>query len=333
VRNAAAAINPVVLATGLGVTDYFYVGDDSRLHHDRRSVTWRGSQSFTPAMPIGISLASQIAADGYGNGEIVLAARGSDNSIYFWRFSEGAWSAPVAVASSMASAPILLHVGAAHLELLAVDFDHKVCRWRFNGTSWSARIPISSTFRINENLFKQASASSWGDGTVDLVVVSLDTKELYQRRIGPDDEVCTMPIGCPAPRTFNKIGGAVIDTPVLTAFSPEKMNVLTMQGQLAWFSSWSYIAPSQPITFPPKRDLEMRWTEFQDTGGREMVIGGAGNSGARNFAAIAIDFDGHVLLNRISDGHWTGFQPVGGQLPGMILPTPVILPAIAAHGG
>jgi len=332
VRQSLAPINPIVLATGIGITDYIYLGDDSRLHHDR----WRshgGGNIYTVNFPVGVSLASQLAADSYGNGAIELAAKGTDNRIYHWRFSDGSWSAPVVVASSMASAPILLHVGAAHLELLAVDFDHKVCRWRFNGTSWSARIPVSSTFRVNENLFRQSSASSWGDGTVDLVVVSLDTKELYHRRIGPDDEVCTMPIGCPAPRTFNKIGGAVIDVPVLTAFSPEKMNVLFLQSSLSWFSSWSYLALSQPVTFPPKRDFVLVWTPFQDMGAKEMVIGATANSGPRNYVAVAVDFNGHLLLNRISDGGWTGFQPISGQTSEMVLPSPVILPTIAAHGG
>jgi hypothetical protein len=208
-----------------------------------------------------------------------------------------------------------------------------VCRWRFNGTSWSGKIPVPSTFRVNEVLFKQASASSWGDGTVDLAVVSLDTRELFHRRIGPDDEVCTMPIGCPAPREFNKIGGSVLEVPVLTAFSPEKMNVLTMQGQLSWFSTWSSLALVQTPTFPPKRDFVLRWTAFQDMGAKEMVIGAAGNSGVRNYAVVAINFDGRVLINRYSDGRWLGFEPIGGQTAEMVHPSPVILPAIAAHGG
>src|SRR5262245_44652852 len=188
----------------------------------------------------------------------------------------------------MASAPILLHVGAAHLELLAVDFNHQVCRWRFDGTSWSAKIQVPSTFSVNEALFKQASASSWGDGTVELAVVNLNTRELFYRRIGPDNEVCTLPTGCPAPRTFIKLGGNVIDVPVMTAFTPDKMNILTMQSDLSWYSTWSYLAPSQPITFPPKRDFELRWTTFQTMGAKEMVIASAGNSGPRNYVAIGI---------------------------------------------
>ena len=331
VRNTAVPINPIVLASGLGITDYIYFGDDNRLHHDRWHHLGAG-QTYTPAIPVGVTLAGQLAADSYGNGSIELAALDFSGRIYHWRFAYGNWSAPVVVTSGMVSSPILLHVGAAHLELLAVDLDHRVCRWRFNGTSWSGKISVPSTFRVKETLFKQASASSWGDGTVDLAVVSLDTKELFHRRIGPDDEVCTMPLVCPAPREFNKIGGIVLEVPVLTAFSPEKMNILTMQG-LSWFSTWSYMAPLQTPTFPPRRDIVLRWTTFQDTGGKEMVIGATANSGARNYAAVGIDFDGRLLINRYSDGRWLGFEPVGGQAAEMVLPSPVILPTIAAHGG
>ncbi|HKG23880.1 MAG TPA: hypothetical protein VKC34_18400 [Blastocatellia bacterium] len=332
VRALQNPIDPVVLSTGYGITDCIYFGDDGRLHHDRYYGNGSG-QLYTLSVPIGLFLTRQLAADSYGNGLIELAALASDGRIYHWRFRDGKWSAPVAVAGGMISSPVLLYTGAGQLELLAVDLDHKLFRWRFTGTGWGSRISVPSTFSIKETLFKPMSASSWGDGTVDLAVVDLDTQELHHRRIGPGDETCARVFGCPAPRVFSNLGGKVIEAPVLTAFSPVRLNILTMQGQLAWFSNWASMAPLQPITFPPQRDLLVSWSGFEDTGAREMVVGSAANSGRSNYAAVAIDFDGRILINRNREGRWTGFQPVIGQSPEMILRSPLVLPALAAHGG
>ncbi len=64
-----------------------------------------------------------------------------------------------------------------------------------------------------------------------------------------------------------------------------------------------------------------------------MVVGGAANAGRKNYAAIAIRFDGRLFINRYQDDRWTGFQPIVGQTTNMLIPLPLILPAIAAHGG
>ena len=207
-----------------------------------------------------------------------------------------------------------MYTGSGKLELLAVDLDHKLYRWRYLGTGWVARLALASDFFIEENLFGPTAASSWGDGTVDVVVVNRDTRALYQRRIGPDDEICTLWFPCPAPRVFNKLGGSIADKPVLTAFSPTNLNVLTMQG-IQWFSNWASRDPVQPILNPPLRDPLLAWTGFQFIGGSEMVVGAAANCGKRNYAAVAIDFDGHIHIIRYQDGRWTGFQPLAGKPP------------------
>ena len=62
-------------------------------------------------------------------------------------------------------------------------------------------------------------------------------------------------------------------------------------------------------------------------------MGAAANCGKRNYAAVAIDFDGQIHIIRYQDGRWTGFQPIAGQTSEMIFNSPLILPAIAAYGG
>lgn len=67
-------------------------------------------------------------------------------------------------------------------------------------------------------------------------------------------------------------------------------------------------------------------------GGKDLIIGAAANAGRNNYAVAAIDFDGRILINRNSDGRWSGFQPLVGQTPEMFLSSPIVLPALAAQG-
>lgn len=330
VRTSANPIDPIILSSGNGFVDRIVMGKDNKLHHDRSFNNGAGTP-YTPTVPSGVTL-TRTAAVSYGNGLIELVALGNNGRLYHWRFRNSAWSNPTALGNSIVSEPALLHVGAGQLELLAVDADYRLLRWRFTNNAWTGSTVISGDFRISNQMFGQTSVSSWGDGTVDVVVVNADTRALYQRRIGPGDETCTG-FGCPAPRVFNLIGGKVYDTPVLTAFSPSKLNVLTMGQSLSWYSSWSGLQTFQPIVFPPLRDPLLAWSNFTYMGGTEMVISNAAHTGRNNFAAIAIHLDGRVYINRYTDGRWTGFQPIIGQTSSMVLTLPVILPSLATHGG
>ncbi len=321
-------VDPIVLSTGPGMFDTIALDKYGRPEHSRHYSTG-SSFPVTLTVPAGVKLTAMSAAS-YGNGFVELAARGSDNRVYHWRYRGGVWSQPVAIANQIISAPILMHTGAGHLELLAVDFDYHLFRWRFVNNAWQPRLSIAHDFRINNALFGSSSASSWGDGTVDLAVVGLDTRNLYHRRIGPGDEICTQPFGCPAPRVFSNLGGSIMEDPVLTAFSPTSLNVLTMQG-LKWHSNWASKHYNQWFPVPPPPDPRLYWSGFEYIGGDEMVVGGAAHTGRKNFAAVAIR-DGQFYINRNSDGSWTGFQPVIGQQPDQILRLPIFLPAITAHG-
>jgi hypothetical protein len=213
-----------------------------------------------------------------------------------------------------------------------VDLDYHLFRWRFVGNAWQPRLSIAHDFRINNALFSSSSASSWGDGTIDLAVVGLDTRNLYHRRIGPGNEICSQPIPslCPAPRVFSNLGGSIWEDPVLTAFSPTRLNALTMQG-LRWHSIWASKHPNQLVVAPAPPDPRLRWSAFDYIGGDEMVVGGAAHTGRNNFIAVAT-FAGQLYINRNVGGRWTGFQPIIGQQSEQILRSPIFLPAIAAHG-
>lgn len=330
VRTSANPIDPIILSSGHGFVDRIVMGKDNKLHHDRSFNNGAGTP-YTLTVPTGVTL-TRTSAVSHGSGLIELVALGNNGRLYHWRFRNSAWSNSTTLGTGIVSKPALLHIGAGQLELLAVDADYRLLRWRFTNNAWTNAITISSNFRISNQMFGQTSVSSWGDGTVDVVVVNADTRALYQRRIGPGDEICAG-FGCPAPRVFNLIGGKVYDTPVLTAFSSTKLNVLTFGQNLSWYSSWSSLQTFQPIVIPPLRDPLLAWSSFEYMGGTEMIVSGAAHTGRNNFAIVTIHFDGRVYINRNTNGRWTGFQPIVGQTPSMILTSPVILPSLATHGG
>jgi hypothetical protein len=123
-----------------------------------------------------------------------------------------------------------------------------------------------------------------------------------------------------------------LEDPVLTAFSPTKLNVLTMAG-LQWYSAWANKHPSPWFVAPAPPDPRLLWSASELIGGG-MIVGGAAHAGRNSFVALAIS-DGQLFVNRNANGRWTGFQPVIGEHPGSewIFRSPIFLPALAAHGG
>jgi len=330
-RTTSNVVDPIALSSGPGMTDFIVMRDDGRPQH-LRSINSGGGPVFTLTAPAGVTI-TKMSATSHGNGLIELIALGSNNCLYHWRYRNLTWSSPTLLASSIISAPALLHVGAGQLELLAVDIDYRLLRWRFVGNSWTSQIIIPATFRINNTLFGQTSVSSWGDGSVDVAVINRDTQELNHRRVGPGDETCTspLPFTCPAPRVFANLGGRIWEDPVLTAFSPTKLNILTMQG-LRWYSISASRHSNQFFPIPAPPDPRLLWSSFEYIGGDEMLVGNTAHSGSKNFAALAIR-DGRIYINRNLNGCWTGFQPVIGQTTGTLFRLPVFLPNLSARGG
>ena len=320
--------DPIVLSSGTGMFDTIALDTKGRPSHVR-SFSNGGGTITTLLVPSGVTLTA-LSAVSYGNGLVELVASATNNRIYLWRYRNGAWSSPVSIATGVISAPILVYKGAGQLELLAVDLDYRLFRWRFVGNAWQPPLLVPSTFRVDEKTFGPQAAASWGDGSLDLAVLDKDTKALNYRRIGPGDEVCSG-FGCPAARVFANLGGSNLETPVFSAFGPTSLNILTMQG-LKWYSITSRSNPFQVITFPPRPDPAINWGGFEYIGGDEMIVSGAANTGRKNLAAVGIK-EGHILVNRFVNGHWSGFQTVIGQPPEQLLLSPIILPAIAAHGG
>lgn len=318
-------IDPLILSSGPGMFDTFMLLSSGKLQHTRY---YNNGTSYPQNLitPTGVKVIG-ISATTYGNGFVDLAATTSDSKVHFWRYRGGVWSQPNVVADQVISAPILKYMGAGQLELLVIEFDHNLRRYRFAQNAWLEPLSISHSFQIDNNKFSSASASSWGDGTVDIVVSDLNTNKLHHRRIGPGNWTCTTPFGCPPLRTFNPIGGTSLESPVLTAFSPTNLNLLTMQG-LRWYSTWASAIPFQP--YPPRRDPVIRWSSFKYIGGDEMVVSQTAHTGRKNFVAIGVK-EGKFYLNRNENWQWKGFNQVIGQKPNQIVKIPIFLPDITSH--
>ncbi|MEP7074548.1 MAG: hypothetical protein ABI878_01955 [Acidobacteriota bacterium] len=327
-RTTGPLADPVVLSAGIGMFDTITIAANGKPSHIRNFSDGSGMIN-TLTTPAGVTLSS-LSAFSYGNGLVELVASATNNNVYHWRYRNGTWSAPVLIATGVISAPILIYKGVGQFEMLGVDVDYRLFRSRFLGNMWQPRLLVPGTFRINELAFGPQAAATWGDGVIDIAILNKDTKALNYRRIGPGDEVCSG-FGCPAARVFSNLGGSNLETPVMSAFGPTSLNILTMQG-LRWYSKASRASTFHIITFPPQPDPAMTWSGFEYIGGEEMVVSGAANTGRKNFAAVGIR-EGRVLVNRFVDGHWTGFQQVIGQKDEQIILTPTILPAISAMGG
>ncbi len=322
IKTTGNIVDPIILSTGTGIFDTIALKKDGNIVHTRTY-----SNGATQSKYISVSTSVKgMSATTYGNGYVELVAVGTNRKVYHWRFRDGNWSGGNIIADGVISDPIIKHNGAGQLELMGVDFDQQLKRWRFYDNQWHSKLDVSHTIRINDNLFNSKSASSWGDGTIDLVVVDKDTQKIYHRRIGPGDENCTQPIGCAPPRQFFFVGDKSVETPILSAFSPTRMNILAMKG-LRWYSSWSSLF-NTPIQHP---EPPIQWEDFKDIGGNEMVIGNATNSGRQNLTTIATA-TGEIYINRNKNGDWSGFQKVYGQSNENILRTPIFLPNIASLG-
>ena len=326
VTNYPNPLDPVILANGPGLTDLLYLGNDGAPRHIRRRNNF-SAQAFTLTIPAGVSLRSTLAATSYGNGAVELVMVGSDNGLYHWRFRGGTWSAPARLNGAVNSAPVLASVGAGNLELLALGGDLKLYRWRFVNGAWANWQQLTSSFTIDATKFGPQMAASYGDGTLDVAVVSAQTGAIYQRRIGGYEN---LPPGLlsPAARTFNFVGGNVADTPALLAVSPTNLHLLARGTNGVTYSNTAFANGNAPLG---GGDRPIAWRGYTPISQPGLLIGGIVAAGPRDFSAVGVDAAGRLWLNRYDGMSWRGFLPVAGQTPDMQLGPPLFRPALAGH--
>lgn len=326
-KSSPNPIDPVVLSSGAGVVDYLYLDSSNVIKHSR-SWNFGGGTGASLIMPAGVTSWSNLSAVSYGSGFMDLIATGS-NRFYHWRYRNGTWSSFVQLSGSIISQPILTYTGAGRLELFALGGDQKLYRWQYINGGWSNWSQITSSFTINANYFTSQSASSYGDGMVDLVVVNSQTGALYHRRIGgAADEPCSG-FNCPPLRSFNQIGGVLTDAPVLSALSPTSLHVFAIGTDRVTYSNWA--SPGGGLV-QAGADPPLRWSGYSNISEPNLLLGNAVVMGGKRINIVAVNQQGKLLINRYSNGAWTGFQILVGPTPSMQFNAPRYRPALAANG-
>jgi hypothetical protein len=317
--------DPLVVSAVPGEYDIFEVGSDGRLRHTRRSS--RGS-SFTYAFSAvgGQLFRAQPAVVGYGSGQLEMVAVAQNNSLYFWRYQNGTWSSGVQIPGFVISQPVLAYVGAGQMVLLAIGGDRKMYMWSFTNGAWSAYAQVPTSFTINNLYFGRLAASSWGDGSLDVGLVDSQTGALNHGRIGPGYFTTGIALGLTPSKAFTSLGGILVDTPILTAFSPTRINILAVGTDSNVYSTWS--SPNYSQAFLLSQAPPIVWSGYSYIGGNRVLLGGVAKLGANELTAAGIDSSGRLSLARFNGAKWMQFEPVIGQVTGSLLAPPMYRPAV-----
>jgi uncharacterized protein YceK len=331
---------PMAVATAPGVLDVLYLGVDERLHHLRYRDGRPASDVRMDQRPGLTSPARPGAVAVAGHLEVVVRAR--DATLKHWRYRAGRWDGPLDVpdAGNVVSAPALVGTGAGGRELFAVrGDDQRVHHWRFENGQWTPPRALASDVPVNALLFTGLSASSWGDGTVDLVVAENSSRRMLHRHVAPSE-----PTAAPG---FAAIGGPPADSIALIALGPTRLRVLGSTAGDRQFSTWSAgpplirrsglldlersVPPATPRRGPvgPETAAPLVWSS-EIFPGRRLEIAGLAALGARDLLAGAIDGQGRVYLGRFLDWRWSGFAPLYGQ-PLEAQPTLFMLPGFTGR--
>lgn len=283
--------------------DIISVGSDGNIRHIRRPN--RGAPvTAVLTLPPNSTFRSQPTVVGYGSGYLEVVTASQSGSLYHWRFQNGVWTKPVQVSGYVISQPILANLGDGKLVLLALGSDRRVYYWGFTNGAWSAFRRFSDTVVVNENFFSELAASSWGDGSLDLAMVENGTGALYHGRISAGYLHPNVIIREP----FARVGGVLTDTPILTAFSSTRLNVLAVGTDHSVYSAWT-----SSVVVNRLNTMGIAWSGYHGIGGTNLKMGGVAKLGANELIAAGTDANGKVMLSHFTRGGWMQFQPVIGQ--------------------
>jgi hypothetical protein len=318
-------VDPVMVSSVAGQSDTVLVGSDGRLRHIRRGDRTSGSTFVFPA-PANQLIRAQPALVGYGNGQLEMVAVGQNGALFHWRYQNGSWTSATQLSGTVLSQPILMHLGAGQLATLAVGTDQRLYLWYFSNGVWASPRQMTTSFLINPVLFGPMAASSWGEGSIDLALVEAQTGVLYPGRLGAGSITnASFSVGMTPGSAFTSLGGNVIDTPVLTALSPTRINVLDVGTDHAVYSRWSTADTSVP--FVAGQSPPIVWGGYHYLGGQNLLLGGVVKTGSDDLTAVGIDADGRLLLSRYCGSKWMQYQPVIGQSTQTQLSPPRYRPA------
>lgn len=310
--NAQNTPAPLVVTSGKGLVDVIAVGSDQKIRHSRQ---FNRAALISTTLPgqTNLNFQRRPAVVGYGEGQLDVIGVSTVGTIYHWRNLNGVWQNPRQISGTVSSPPILVATGSGQFELLALGGDNKLYRWRFTGGAWSNWQQLPSTFTMNPNYFGQGSATTWGDGTVDLAVVSIQSGAyIYYRRIEPRDDTVSLP-NQPA-QTFQNIGSGAGDQPYIAAVASIGKSIVVKDALSSGIRHFSFGAggwQTQVLTNP---------LGVQTSG---LLVDSGG------YKLLATDLNGRTYLC----DYWFHLLPVPEQVAATQLRLPLFRPAFASHGG
>ncbi len=302
---AAAA----VLSSAPGEVDVLSVDPQGNLHFSR-SYNDRDYAQFPLGRPSGSGVFA-IAAVSSGPGLIDLVTVSSDRSLHHWRKLYDRWQDPVTISGSVISAPVLVSTGAGQLELLAIGGDHKLYRWRFANGSWAGWQQIEGNLQLSTMLGQQ-SASSWGDGSVDLVVVEDSTRGMFHMRLLPLAPQASGVLPAGGNTGFDAVGGKTTDIAMIAAEGPDQLTILARGTDGYLYENQSKRITIRRPTRTPRRgrkhpETRLTWPGFKPLTSTTAVFGGMALLPDGELALLAERSNTAIALNRRRNQQWNGF--------------------------
>jgi len=302
---------PLIFSSGPGIVDILTLGPNGEFQQRRRL---NGILDRSIAIPSNF-LFKAIAAQSYGDGYIDMVGVAFNNTLSYWRLRNGRWEGPGSIGGNVISPPVLLNTGAGQLSLLGIGGDHQLYLWRFTNGRWSNWYQISSNVLVDENLFGQSAAASWGDGEIDLVSVEAGSRRMFHRRILAG----MVSTGAISNREVSSVGGVVADVPMLTALAPFSLHILVQGTDSRLYSTWSFMeSPSSTsrrgddgregsaMSVVPR--FRVGWRASQPVSWPGLVGGGVTLLGERTLVSIATGPDGRTYLSRYKNLNWSGYR-------------------------
>ena len=315
-------VDPVVVSSGPGCVEFFYKSQGGGI----QDIRMLNGFPVPSELPGSNAVRSVFAVVAYGNGQIELVGVAADHSIMHWRRVNGAWQDPVTISTFALSAPVLAYVGDGQLDMLAVGGDQRLRRWRFVNDGWTNEYRVPSDFNVSAVAFGPSAASSWGDGTLDLVVVEAQTGKMFHARTQPAR------VNGDINLVFNQVGGKTIDTPTLVALEPYRVGIFAAGTDNFFYENWSRSDSSRSWTL---HDIEVArnlvWPGFRPLTSAQVLSGNAAKLSSSGLAILATESStGRVFYNRLVHGVWSGFTPIAAQ-PQEIQQRPSFRPVVAVH--
>jgi hypothetical protein len=163
---------PAVTSLSRGRIDLFWRSSSGTLRHRYRPA----GGSWTRALDLGGSIASQPSAVSWGTGRIDVFARGTDGKLWQRTHSSDGWGAWRSRGGALTSAPAVVSQKRGSLDVFARDASGRITYRSFvQGTGWGSWRTLRGV------VTSSPTAASWKPGRIDLFARGRDGSLVHRR--------------------------------------------------------------------------------------------------------------------------------------------------------